>query len=241
MSDRDLRSEHNYPLLNNGVIVLSESIDMPVGKTLSYTLKEMEYMFDRSTFDRHDDTDDVYQPRWPWCFPTISPDVPSGEHICYTTQCDPEADMAEIKAAIEGTEPFFVTRLVFDAEEMKVHAYIDGSRYWDQTDWQSTKWAYLPIESSLGFEVLQSGTSLHCFLPQDLPNDEPNWSRLVRPVRAEETITIEKRGDLCFIIPLNAGADVSGTSFNTKDFIELRSSEATFTAQGDTIVALVYK
>lgn len=88
MSDRDLRSEHTYPLLNNGVIVLSESIDMPVGKTLSYTLKEMEYMFDRSTFDRHDDTDDVYQPRWPWCFPTISPDVPSGEHICYTTQCD---------------------------------------------------------------------------------------------------------------------------------------------------------
>lgn len=242
MSDRDLRSEHTYPLvLKNGVFTLSESLDMPAGKTLSYTAKELTTFFDRSTSVQHDDTTHVYHSRWPWCFPTISPDVPSGEHLCYTSHCEPEADMAEVQAAMEGTEPFFVTRFVFDSEEMKVHAYIDGSRYWDQTDWQPTKWSYQPYERSLGFEVLQSGASLHCLMPQDLPNDEPNWSRLVRPVREGETITIEKRGDHCLIIPIHAGADISGSSFNAKDFIELRSAEATFTAHGDTIVALVYK
>lgn len=240
MSDRDLREEHGVQRKND-VFTLSESLDMPVGKTLWYTAEELCTFFIRATSVKHDDTDHVYHSRWPWCFATNSPDVPSGEHLCYTSHCEPEADMAEVRAAMEGTETFFITRFEFDDENKKVHAYIDGSTYWNQTDWQPTKWAYQPYERGLGFEVLREGASLHCLMPRDLPNDEPNWSRLVRPVRAGETITIEKRGDHCLIIPIHSGADISGTSFNAKDFIELRSPEATFTAQGDTIVALVYK
>ena len=232
----DLEPELALQVSSGGDTALTQALNMRVGRTASFG--SHHHFYNDTDTQYHPDTTDVICGMTPWLIATNDSSIPSGEHVSFKWTCPDDADMDAIEAAITGTEPFFITRWEFNSTDKTVTAFSDASTWWDQTDWQSMFVPYIPVSTHIDFTVLLESSSLYCFLPSANQHD---WQRKVRPVRSGETVQINKEGDSCFIVLIGSAANVSGTTFNSKDFIEIKSSQATLTAEDDMFVTVIYK
>lgn len=220
-----------------GGLALSQSINMPVGDESTFGHDTAFYR--TSTVVNHPDTNDVMSGKSPWMVAVGAPGAASGEHVRVTWQCSDDADMSAVEDAMTGTEPFFITRFVFDAANKRVEAYGDGSAYWTQTDWVDPHIPWVPDWETVSIRSLLAGSSLFCTMPSQHRYD---WSRRVKPVLSGTAETITKSGNnACYILSLHADIAISGTTYPSGQFIQLNSNSVVATPSADTIIMKVYR
>lgn len=221
---------------STGGLVLSRSLNMEVGS--ESTFPSEAYFHRQVTVDRHPDTDDVVSNKSAWLVAANTASIASGEHVKIVFKCSDDADMTAVEDAMEGTEPFFVTRYTFDSTAKTVTAYADGSAHWELTDWSDPHIPYVPDWDDITIRALLADSSLFCVMPY---SHRYAWSRRVKPVLSGVAETIVKDGDNCYILSLFGDITISGTVHPHGQFVRLTSDSVVATPSADTIIMKVYR